>query len=179
MRCCFAITLFYTIKIKKVKLNVLSETRGETIMTVDPELKNLDMLDALSERHGALRNIVENKANDKNGIHNSSSEWYIMAKLYVSKLTFVEVTQSVNLTRQAIHKAIKQLEEKELVKVENLVHNKKEKCVSLTDRGIECIEQYMTYKQSIEKHLAQVIGTEQLQLFKTILHQDWQLEDLQ
>ena len=33
-------------------------------------------------------------------------------KLYVSKLTFVEVTQSVNLTRQAIHKAIKQLEEK-------------------------------------------------------------------
>ena len=83
------------------------------------------MLDALSERHGALRNIVENKANDKNRIHNSSSEWYIMAKLYVSKLTFVEVTQSVNLTRQAIHKAIKQLEEKELVKVENLVHNKK------------------------------------------------------
>ena len=31
---------FYTIKIKKVKLNVLSETRGETMMTVDPELKN-------------------------------------------------------------------------------------------------------------------------------------------
>ena len=48
------------------------------MMTVDPELKKLDMLDALSERHGALRNIVENKANDKNGIHNSSSEWYIM-----------------------------------------------------------------------------------------------------
>ena len=37
------------------------------MMTVDPELKKLDMLDALSERHGALRNIVENKANDKNG----------------------------------------------------------------------------------------------------------------
>ncbi|SUM05454.1 transcriptional regulator [Staphylococcus cohnii] len=51
--------------------------------------------------------------------------------------------------------------------------------MSLTDSGIECIEQYMTYKQSIEKHIAKVIGTEQLQLFKTILHQDWQLEDLQ
>lgn len=147
-------------------------------MTVDPKLKDLDMLDTISERHGELRNIIETKANDINGIHNSSSEWYIMAKLYESTLTFVEVTQAVNLTRQAIHKAIKQLEEKELVKVKNMTHNKKEKCVSLTYQGIKCIERYMTYKQLIETHIEAMIGPEQFQTFKMILQQDWQLKDL-
>src|SRR5699024_7985231 len=131
-------------------------------MTVDPKLKDLDMLDTISERHGELRNIIETKANDINGIHNSSSEWYIMDKLYESTLTFVEVTQAVNLTRQAIHKAIKQLEEKELVKVKNMTHNKKEKCVSLTYQGIKCIEHNITNKQLIETHIKAIIDPKKL-----------------
>src|SRR5699024_7632971 len=101
-----------------------------------------------------------------------------MTKLYESTITYVEVTQDVNLKRQANQKAIKPLEEKELVKVKNMTHNKKEKCVSLTYQGIKCIERYMTYKQLIETHIEAMIGPEQFQSFKMILQQDWQLKDL-
>lgn len=154
------------------------ETKLRSVtMFENVNLKVLDVIDTLSERHGAMRNIVESKANQMNDINVNSSEWYIMAMLYNQTLTFSEIAHKVNLTRQAIHKSVKQLEKKELVIIGSMTNNKKEKCVTLTSYGSACFDSYISCKQTLEQHIESIIGTEQFQIFKTILQQDWHLTE--
>lgn len=83
----------------------------------------------------------------------------------------------MNLSRQAIHKAIKNLQEKNIVTVSDVEGNKKEKSVTLTQYGESCCEKYINIKHQIELYIQKQIGVENMKLMKTYLGKDWHLED--
>ncbi len=142
---------------------------------LNSELHNLDLIDLLSEHHILLRRITEKLWNDSSDIYISNSEWFIIARIYQKQPTISYVSKQVDISRQATHKLIKSLESKGLVVVKNVENNKKDKCIKLTALGEECYEKNESLKATIEKKIADHIGTEQLILLKDILKADWGL----
>ncbi|UJL46765.1 winged helix-turn-helix transcriptional regulator [Virgibacillus sp. NKC19-16] len=142
---------------------------------MDSELKNLDLIDVLSERHLQLRKITEELWNETSDIYLSNSEWFIMARIYKSKPTIAYVTRHVDISRQATHKFIKNLESKGLVEISNVKNNKKDKLIRLTELGEVCYEKNEELKANMEQKIADRIGHEQLRVLKEILKSDWGL----
>ncbi|WP_449354575.1 MarR family winged helix-turn-helix transcriptional regulator [Virgibacillus natechei] len=142
---------------------------------MDSELENLDFIDALSERHLQLRKITEKLWNEKSDIYLSNSEWFIMARIYKSTPTIAYVTKHVDISRQATHKFIKNLETKGLVEISNAINNKKDKLLRLTEVGEACYERNEELKANIERNIADKIGGEQLRFLKEVLKSDWGL----
>lgn len=142
-------------------------------LTLNDELQDLDLIDLLSERHSLVRGIAKRTWNDKSEIYISNSEWYIMARIYKKRPTIAYVTKNVDISRQAIHKFIKNLSAKGLVQTQNVENNKKEKCIQLTALGEECYEENMKLKGQLENKIAEAIGVEQVNLLKDILKSDW------
>ncbi|WP_010531387.1 MarR family winged helix-turn-helix transcriptional regulator [Lentibacillus jeotgali] len=139
------------------------------------EYKNLDLIDALSERHHQLRKITEQLWNENSDIKLSNSEWFIMARIYEKQPAIAYVTKNVDISRQATHKFIKKLEAKGLVEINSVKDNKKNKHIRLTELGEECYEKNEALKAEQERKIADKIGYEQLQLLKDILKADWGL----
>ncbi|OCA89288.1 MarR family transcriptional regulator [Bacillus sp. FJAT-27225] len=145
-------------------------------MTSSSELHNLDLIDLLSERHGLVRAIAEKSWNDNSDIYISNSEWYIMSRIYKKHPTISYVSKNVSISRQATHKFIKNLEAKGLVEVNNVVNNKKEKSIKLTNLGEECYEKNEELKSKLEEEIANQIGSDKLRLLKEILKMDWGIQ---
>ncbi|UQW82729.1 winged helix DNA-binding protein [Staphylococcus edaphicus] len=145
-----------------------------------PNYKNLeetDLMNLISDRHNDLRQKVEYlTAQQLPQVQFGSSEWYLITIIKYDSPSLAELTQKINLTRQAIHKAVKQLEQKQVVQIEHVPNNKKEKRVTLTQLGITCYEKYIENKQQIIAHIAHVIGQSEVEQLHQLLQADWQLE---
>ncbi|MEH7523223.1 MarR family winged helix-turn-helix transcriptional regulator [Bacillus sp. JJ1503] len=148
---------------------------GVNHLISNSELQNLDLIDLISERHSLVRRISEKAWNDKSEIYISNSEWYIMARIYKKRPTISYVTKNVNISRQAIHKFIKNLSAKGLVEVHNVENNKKEKCIQLTALGEECYEKNEALKAQLENKIAEKIGAEQVNMLKNLLKLEWDI----
>ena len=59
------------------------------------------------------------------------------------------------------------------MKVSQVEHNKKEKCIRLTTLGEACYEKIESLKAELEKKIADQVGREKLDIFKEILKLDW------
>ena len=146
---------------------------GVNRMISNSELQNLDLIDLLSERHNLVRRIAEKTWNHQSEIYISNSEWYIMARIYKKRPAISYVTKNVEISRQAIHKFIKNLSAKGLVEIQNVENNKKEKCIQLTALGEECYEKNEALKAQLENKIAANIGIEQVKILKDLLKLDW------
>lgn len=144
-------------------------------MSPNSELQNLDLIDLLSERHSLVRGISEKAWNSQSDIYISNSEWYIMARIYKKQPTISHINKTVEISRQAIHKFIKNLEAKGLVEINNVENNKKEKWLQLTALGEECYEKNEALKAGLEKRIVDAIGLEQVKALKDILKLDWSI----
>ncbi|MFC7684428.1 MarR family winged helix-turn-helix transcriptional regulator [Ureibacillus sp. GCM10028918] len=133
------------------------------------DVKQLDLFDLISERHGTIRRILEEKWNEMSDISISNSEWYIMSKVNNKQPTISMVAKNVQISRQAAHKFIKKLESKGLVELVPGSNNR-DKCIQLTDLGQICVNKYIVLKHDIEKKISEIVEIEQL---KTILRSDW------
>lgn len=145
---------------------------------VEPKLENLDLIDLISERHLLLRKISEDIWNDSSDIYISNSEWFIMARIYNhpdQQPLISYVSKHVDISRQATHKLLKNLEEKGLIKIENAMHNNRDKCTQLTALGEECYIRNLQLKAGLEKKIADKIGAEKMAILKEILKSDWGL----
>lgn len=120
-----------------------------------------------------IRKVTEELWNSSNDIYISNSEWFIIARIYNKNPTISSINKQVNITRQATHKFIRSLESKGLVEVNQVTHNKKEKCIRLTTLGEACYEKNESLKAGLEKKIANQIDREKLDVFKEILKLDW------
>lgn len=142
---------------------------------VDFGLQSLDVIDLISERHLQLRSIIERLWNDNSDIYISNSEWFIIARIYKKQPTISYVTKHVDISRQATHKLLKNLEAKDLLTISSLENNKKDKCVQLTALGEQCYEKNTALKANLEKKIIDKIGEEKFEILKEILQLDWDL----
>ena len=141
---------------------------------MNAELEKLDLIDLISETHLKLREISERLWNDTSDLYLSNSEWFIISRIYQKKQTTISsVTKHVDISRQATHKFIKQLEQKRLVVIKAMENNKKEKSIELTKLGEECYEKNESLKAQLESEIANKIGDEKLKQLKEILKADW------
>lgn len=139
------------------------------------EVKTLDLIDLISERHVLLRTLNDRLWHKSHDLHISNSEWFIMARIYKKQTTISHVAKQVNISRQATHKFIKNLEAKGLVEVSRAQHNNKDKCIRLTKFGEECFEHNEAVKAKLEAKIIASIGEEQADQLKRILTMDWGL----
>ncbi|WP_323703173.1 winged helix DNA-binding protein [Mammaliicoccus sp. Dog046] len=146
-------------------------------MITNQELQDLDLFDILSERHGIIRTKIESMWNDTHDVHMSSSEWYIMAKVYQHKCNISTITKSVTISRQAVHKSIKQLHQKGLVDIQDVEGNKKEKAIQLTALGEEYFLEVTRQKKMLEQHLIESIGLDNVNKLRDILKMDWDIQN--
>lgn len=144
-------------------------------MSGNQQLHELDFIDLISERHAQLRQLTETAVNVGQESKISSSEWYLISIIGTETYTLSELTSLVKLTRQAIHKTIKQLEHKELVVLKAVTGNKKEKCVNLTAIGRDLWQLNRTYQQELEHHIKTTVGAAQFEQLKALLQTDWDL----
>ncbi|RLL45460.1 MarR family transcriptional regulator [Oceanobacillus piezotolerans] len=140
---------------------------------MDSEWRDLDLIDLLSERHLYLRRIAEKKWNDNSNIYLANSEWFILARVYKKQPTIAHVAKQVDISRQATHKFIKQLQAKGLVEVFNVENNKKHKYLRLTKFGEECYEKNMSLKAELENKIMEHIGEDNVKKIKSVLQMDW------
>ena len=144
-------------------------------MIPNSELQNMDLIDLVSERHTQLRKLTEKAWNEESDIPISNSEWYILARIYRSNHTIPQLTRTVNISRQAIHKFVKGLSAKGIVEILDASDNKKEKIIRMTPLGNECYEKNEEMKARLVQELASNIGVEQVETLKAILKLDWKL----
>src|SRR4051812_41846163 len=98
------------------------------------EVEQLDLFDLISERHGTIRKMLEEKWNETSDISISNSEWYIMSKVNNNQPTISMIAKDVQISRQAVHKFTKNLESKRLVDILP-GNNNRDKCIQLTELG--------------------------------------------
>lgn len=140
------------------------------------DYQNLDLIDLISERHLYLRACIEKRWNEVYAIHISLTEWHILTRLTSGYTTAASMTKSINLTRQAIHKVLKNMEQKSLIEIYDAENNKKEKCIRLTPFGEQCFRQYTEIKIQLESEISIGISEKQLQKVKEILRQEWHVQ---
>ena len=98
-----------------------------------------------------------------------------MARIYKNQPTISYVSKHVDISRQATHKFIKNLEAKGLVKILNVENNNKDKCLQLTALGEECYEKNEAFKASLIQKITDQIGEDNIKKLHDILKMDWGL----
>ena len=137
------------------------------------DYKPLNLIDLISERHVYIRTHIEKIWNEKYDIKMNNTEWHVIAKLYSGMDTIADITRKVHVSRQATHKLIKNLEQKQLIEIYDDQNNKKIKKVRLTQFGKQCYEQHMAIKEQMEASIEQSIGTKLYEQLKKGLSMDW------
>lgn len=155
----------------------MNEHMSKGMIFMNSELHNLDLLDLISELYIRLRSLNNQLWHQSHDIHISNSEWFIMARIYKKQVTISYVARQMEISRQATHKFIKNLESKGLVEVNKAQHNNKDKCIQLTKLGEECFEQNKAIRETLEAKIIASIGAEQADQLVQILKMDWGLDD--
>lgn len=134
-------------------------------------LEELDLIDLINSRHLLLNEVRNELWESISDIPVSNSEFYIMSKVYLKKPTISAIAKQVHFTRQATHKFIRKLEEKGLVKVHPA--NLRDKCVELTELGLNYFEKYIALKKEIENRICEQIGVANVKKLKEVLKMEW------
>lgn len=131
------------------------------------------LYDLLAEKFVKLKTFKEEKWKDLSNIHITNSEFEILSKVNNHPTLISHVAKQAQFTRQATHKFIKQLEEKQLVKTKHV--NLRDKSIELTELGKSCYEKHLALKKELEKIIAEEIGEKRLMMLKEILKMEWGL----
>lgn len=145
------------------------------MLILSKHLNSLGLVNLIIEKNDYVRHMIESMWEEQSDIKISQTEWYIIHKIYGQKPTISDVSKNVTITRQATHKNIKSLQAKGLVEISNSEHSKRDKCISLTQLGVQCCDKHTELKSNLENKIAQVIGEERLIILKDILKLNWDI----
>lgn len=132
-------------------------------------ISNLTLIDLISENHSRLRKLVEVEWNRRYQINITHTEWHLMAKVEQEKLKISQVTDIIGISRQAVHKIVSKLIEKELISSEYLKDNKRDKYLHLTSKGLECNKKMKEIKDELEEKMINKFGNERIKDLRKIL----------
>lgn len=132
---------------------------------------NLNIIDLISEKHIVLRREVEERWSDSGEDEITHTEALLLAKINMGRISLAEVARQANISRQAMHKCAKKLEEKGyLVFVSSQGNNT---YTELTEKGVEYCKKSIVLKNRIEEEIVEKIGKENIELIKELLKKEW------
>ena len=134
-------------------------------------LEDLNIIDLISEKHIVLRREVEERwaTNEEEDI--SHTESLLLAKIYMGKISLAEVARHANISRQAMFKCAKKLEEKGYLTF--VLDSKQQKYSKLTDKGIDYCHKSQMLKEQLEQEISNTLGVQSLQMLKDLLKKNW------
>ncbi|QAA33113.1 MarR family transcriptional regulator [Clostridium manihotivorum] len=136
-------------------------------------LKELNLIDLVSEKHKRLRSEVMKRWIDKDGEEITDTESHFLAMLNKNSMTIAQAARKIRVSRQAAHKCAMKLIDEEYVKVIPIEGNKKEKLVLLTAKGQSYCDEMLKIKKKIEDEISLRIGKDKTEELKVLLRTDW------
>lgn len=134
-------------------------------------VRNLNIIDLISEKHIALRREVEQRWSKSGEEEITHTEAMLLAKINMGKISLAEVARQTNVSRQAMHKCAKKLEDKGYLKFISSETN--QTYTSLTEKGILYCKKSNELKEKIEQEISENLGKENIELIKEILKKKW------
>ena len=95
----------------------------------------------------------------------------LLAKINMGKISLAEVARQANVSRQAMHKCAKKLEEKGYL--EFIASESNQTYTSLTEKGVLYCKKSNELKDIIEEEITQKLGEENMKLIKKLLECEW------
>ena len=136
------------------------------------KMKNsLTIIDLISEKHISLRREVEDRWSKSGEEDISHTEAMLLAKINIGRISLAEVARQANISRQAMHKCAKKLEEKGYLKF--VISEGNHTYTELTQKGIIYCEKSNELKNKIEKEISENIGVENVEIIKKLLNTEW------
>ena len=133
-------------------------------------LQDMNLIDLLSEKHLALRKLVNDKDPDKI----NKTESHILAVLEAHQmLSISEISRIINISRQGTHKSIQGLLSRGYVKAVEVKGNLRDKNIVLTPLGTECNNRMLITKVNLEQQIANKLGADNVELLKSLLKEEW------
>lgn len=136
-------------------------------------IKNLNLIDLVSEKHKKLRKNTFKLWAEKNVGNISDAETHLLAMLSIKDMTIADCARKMNLSRQAVHKCSKELILKNYIVFLPVTGNQKNKLLTLTEKGVIFCDEILKLKIEIEKKIIENIGLENVKLLKELLRKDW------
>jgi DNA-binding MarR family transcriptional regulator len=140
---------------------------------MDNYLKDLNLIDLVSEKHKKLRKEVMKLWAKQHGEYISDSESHMLGTINIKETTVAEIARKMNISRQAAHKCSKKLIEGGYIIMKSIEGNNRDKLVILTLKGEAYCKEMLILKQEIEEEIVKKIGYDNVQFLKEILRKDW------
>lgn len=134
-------------------------------------IKKLNIIDLISEKHITLRREVEERWSESGEEDITHTEAMLLAKINMGKISLAEVARQANVSRQAMHKCAKKLEEKGYL--EFIASESNQTYTSLTEKGVLYCKKSNELKDIIEEEITQKLGEENMKLIKKLLECEW------
>ena len=134
-------------------------------------IKKLNIIDLISEKHITLRREVEERWSESGEEDITHTEAMLLAKINMGKISLAEVARQANVSRQAMYKCAKKLEEKGYL--EFIASESNQTYTSLTEKGVLYCKKSNELKDIIEEEITQKLGEENMKLIKKLLECEW------
>lgn len=134
-------------------------------------INNLNIIDLISEKHIALRREVEERWSKSGEEDITHTEAMLLAKIYMGRISLAEVARQANISRQAMHKCAKKLEDKGYL--EFISNENNQTYTKLTEKGILYCKKSNELKEKIEYEIAEIIGDKNIKILKSMLEKQW------
>lgn len=118
-----------------------------------------------------LRREVEERWSESGEEDITHTEAMLLAKINMGKISLAEVARQANVSRQAMHKCAKKLEEKGYLEFIASESNQTYTC--LTEKGVLYCKKSNELKDIIEEEITQKLGEENMKLIKKLLECEW------
>ena len=132
-----------------------------------------ETIELLHKHYKQLRDAVASTWNTQNNIQITTSEWYILNCIYGGASTIPEILKKVEISKQAVHKFVNVLEEKQLVQTGLIKAPKTQRRVELTCLGEETYLRSLEIKKEIDKTIEKNIGSDNFKQLQAILQMKW------
>ena len=140
---------------------------------MDEYLKDLNLIDLLSEKHKKLRKEVMKLWIEKNGEYITDTESHMLGMLDAKSMTVAEIARKVNISRQGAHKCAKKLIDSEYIIMNAIEGNNRDKLLVLAKKGEDYCREMLILKQKVEEEIINNIGHESVEFLKNLLRKSW------
>jgi DNA-binding MarR family transcriptional regulator len=140
---------------------------------MDNYLRDLNLVDLVSEKHKKLRREVMELWAKQNDEYISNSEAHMLGTLNIKAMTVAEIARKMNISRQGAHKCAKKLIDSEYIIMKSIEGNNRDKLLVLTKKGEDYCSQMSILKKQVEEEVVYNIGYENVEFLKEFLRKDW------
>ena len=134
-------------------------------------INNLNIIDLISEKHIALRREVEERWSKGGEEEVTHTEAMLLAKINMGRISLAEVARQANISRQAMHKCAKKLEDKGYLKF--IASESNQTYTELTEKGVLYCKKSDELKKKIENEISEIIRYENVKIIKDLLKEEW------